>query len=223
MGQTETTQRQEARPGLAGGVTEALAGVRVETGTTECCQLMTRTSSLTTLHALTTITLATAMPPPVFLLDSAPRPPPVSSSSSPTVRRPRAGRRAKLFHRTGRATHRADRSPGLCPDRQAHRVRRGGLPRVSRRACLPAPHRVRHDGSGPPDRHPPEGRLTHGEGRRRRSETRREGARAAAPLIAQRQPATPSPPTGSSGGGPSAAMRSREASTSAGSSPRSRS
>ena len=40
---------------------------------------------------------------------------------------------------------------------------------------------------------------------------------------AQRQPATPSPPTGSCGGAPSAAIRSRARATCAGSSPRSRS
>ena len=42
-------------------------------------------------------------------------------------------------------------------------------------------------------------------------------------LCVQCQRATPSPPTASSGGGPSAAIRSRAASTSPGSSPRSRS
>ena len=110
-----------------------------------------------------------------------------------------SGEPKAAFHWTGSGTHTGlIDPPGFAPT--GKRIEFDGADfHEYRDARLPAPHRFRHDGCGPPARHTPEGWLTGGEGRRRRSEARREDQRAAASLIGQRQPARPSPPTGSSG------------------------
>ena len=81
-----------------------------------------------------------------------------------------------------RHAQRADRPARLRADREADRIRGGGLPRVSRRTRLPAPDRVRHDGREAPDRPDAKARLTDREGRRHRPAARGEGAGATEPL-----------------------------------------